>query len=270
MKKRYLALSAGILLTACAQPAESSVQTNVDSNAELAEGNNEPALNETAVKEDEVTDPETVEIIPYHTESGEDGIVYTIVDELAVSQPYSYSVGGDTPVYEDRITEPFTAVKTEEADGYTYFTFHNEKENDDITFGVLSRLPDLEPDIRGFTNNFFSDRELQEISVSLKFSSALGFPMKQNESRYGIWWMNYNYAMLDGVPFRDYFIVRDYEDGLIKGMHEIDKEGAYSLVTSSPMLGEIDTILSDEGVMDSEKEELQRLLAFGDMVVLKH
>ena len=190
----------------------------------------------------------------------ENGTYYTVADEKAVKSLYHYSVAGED-VSRERLDPHLVFVKAVKEDsGYTCFTIRDTLKNEDIVFRIRTLLPDTVPQITGWMEG--SDAR---ISIDLKIANEiLTYPVKAENSRYGVYWMNKNYAVTDGFSLITYTILPEGQEGVIKGGMVTDRMNGFVLVTTGILNGNYDTVINgnNKDVREDERAEL-RVLAEG-------
>jgi len=195
----------------------------------------------------------------------ENEIFYTIADEKAVLSLFHYSVSGDDMTRE-RLDPALVYVQSvKEDNGYTSYTIHDTKRNRDIEFYIQTLLSDVVPQITGWMED-----DNARISIDLKIADEiLSYPVDAQNSRYGAYWMNRNFASIDGFSLISYIIVPEGQEDVVKGGQIKDTLNGYALVTTGFLNGNYDTVMNGNtaDIREDEREEL-KLLAEGEPLVM--
>lgn len=192
----------------------------------------------------------------------------THVDSSAVDTEIQYREGDSAvlsskPRFPDYITVGETVIGD---DGYTHFHITDSKTGYQLSFAILTDLPDMLPEIIGgeYDAGF-------GLAINFKFSSlAVSSANSRDTSRYGLWLMTSNYADITGPSYQDFVIIEDDRQGVqIRGYNIISTSGAYTLISTSPMNGMADTIMASTDVSQEEKDALRKLLDLPQLVILE-
>ncbi len=193
----------------------------------------------------------------------EDGAFYTVADEKAALSLYRYSVAGEDmsrPRFEEGMD--FVSAVQEES-GYTCITIRDAKAQKDIPFRITTILKNAVPEITGW----FSD-DGAVISIDLKIpNEILTYPLTLENSRYGVYWVQRNYAVIDGFSLITYTILPEGQEDRIKGGEVLDRNNGCVLVSTGILNGNyaVAVNVNTQDVKDSERQELQE---FAEMMPL--
>lgn len=178
----------------------------------------------------------------------ETGIIYSSVDESAVSPTYIRYTEQETEVqrFPDQIKAEFVTYEQD----YSWFTFTDTDTGKSITVGILGLLPDLELRITGQKEGT-GDRYY----IELNFNREIESPLNEAGSRYGLFWFNWNYAAIDGVSFQNY-VVTNLPDQPGKGGKIISESNGWKVIFYDSYY---ETVMNSSEVSEQEKKELETL-----------
>ena len=188
------------MLTSCSSPAEvsSSPSPSLESTSEST------AVPSGTAEVPESSSSETSVPEPTSYTDADTGIIYTAVDESAISPTYIHHTEPEAEV--TRFPGQIQAEYLSSEDGYSWFTFRDTESDDSVSVEVLSPLLDLELRITGE-----KAEEGDRIYLALKFNREIANPLQKSDSRYGLYWYNWNYASIDGVDFQNYVLCNTSE-----------------------------------------------------------
>jgi hypothetical protein len=234
-----------LLLTACSSTAvvSSSPSPSLNAAPESTAVPSEPS--ETPVpKPTSYTDADT-------------GTIYTAVDESAILPTYIQHTEPETEV--TRFPDQIQAEYLSSEDGYSWFAFRDTESDDSVSVGVLSPLPDLELQITGE-----KAEEGDRIYLALNFNHGIANPLQKSDSRYGLYWYNWNYASIDGVDFQNYVLCNTSE-APGKGGEVAAESNGWQLIRNDSYYS---TVMGSADVSDEEKQEVE-VLHQNEFIILK-
>lgn len=242
-----------LLLTSCSSPAEvsSSPSPSLESTSEST------AVPSGTAEVPESSSSETSVPEPTSYTDADTGIIYTAVDESAISPTYIQHTEPEAEV--SRFPDQIQAEYLSSENGYSWFTFRDTDSNDSVTVGVMSLLPDLELQITGE-----KAEEGDRIYLALNFNHGIANPLQKSDSRYGLYWYNWNFASIDGVVFQTY-VLSSTSEAPGKGGEVIAESNSRQLIRNDSYYS---TVMGSADVSDEEKQEVE-VLHQNEFIILK-
>ena len=187
----------------------------------------------------------------------EDGTFYTVADEKTAVSRFHYSVAGEDVSRERLDSKLVFKQAVKEESGYTCFRILDTVRQKEIEFRLRTLMPDVVPQITGWLED-----DDARINIDLKIANeVLTYPVNAENSRYGVYWFNRNYASADGFSLISYTILPEGQENVIKGGQVTDRLNGYVLVTTGILNGNYDTVINvnTADVREDERKELQQL-----------
>ncbi len=252
-KTYSILLISSLLLAACSSADSGKASANASPN--LTSPSETTAVPADHTEEPAPTPSEVS--VPEPSSYTDTGIIYSAVDESAISATYIRHTEPEAEV--SRFPDQIQAEYLSSENGYSWFTFRDTDLNDSVTVGVMSLLPDLELQITGE-----KAEEGDRIYLALNFNQGIANPLQKSDSRYGLYWYNWNFASIDGVAFQTY-VLSSTSEAPRKGGEVAAESNGWQLIRNDSFYS---TVMGSADVSDEEKQEVE-VLHQNEFIILK-
>ena len=254
-KTYSILLISSLLLAACS--SADSGKASAHASPDLTSPSETTAVTADHTEEPAPAPPEVSVPEPSSYTDTDTGIIYSAFDESAISATYIRHTEPEAEV--SRFPDQIQAEYLSSENGYSWFTFRDTDLNDSVTVGVMSLLPDLELQITGE-----KAEEGDRIYLALNFNHGIANPLQKSDSRYGLYWYNWNFASIDGVVFQTY-VLSSTSEAPGKGGEVIAESNSRQLIRNDSYYS---TVMGSADVSDEEKQEVE-VLHQNEFIILK-